>query len=125
MLFNEKVVARLGREIATTGLLPEEAIDLAMRELRRFAHLLEDLGIGDIETVATAAVRDAANGAQFLAPIAQLGLKPRLISGMEEARLSAQGVMASIAASTPARVSSSAIGATSSASRLITRRNAG
>src|SRR3546814_34470 len=64
-----------------------------MRELRRFARLLEDLGIEDVETVATAAVRDAANGAQFLAGIEQLGLRPRLISGMEEARLSAQGVI--------------------------------
>lgn len=93
VLFNEKVAAQLGRDIATTGNLPDEAIELAMRELRRFARLLEDLGIEDVETVATAAVRDAANGAQFLAEIERLGLRPRLIAGAEEARLSAQGVI--------------------------------
>src|SRR3546814_21053786 len=81
----------LFRSIAHTGLLPEDAMDMALRELRRFATLLEVLGIRDIETVATAAVRDAANGGQFLEEIAQIGLAPRLISGAEEARLSAQG----------------------------------
>lgn len=93
VLFNEKVAARLGRDIARTGLMPEDAMDMALRELRRFATLLEALGIRDVETVATAAVRDAANGGQFLERIAQIGLAPRLISGAEEARLSAQGVI--------------------------------
>lgn len=93
VLFNEKVAARLGRDIATTGLLPGDAMDMALRELWRFAMLIEVLGIKDVETVATAAVRDAANGAQFLEEIARIGLEPRLISGTEEARLSAQGVI--------------------------------
>src|SRR3546814_10307165 len=53
VLFNEKVAAQLGRDIATTGNLPDEAIGLAMRELRRFARLLDDLGIEDVDTVAT------------------------------------------------------------------------
>src|SRR3546814_18820601 len=85
VLFNEKVTAQLGRDIATTGNLPDEAIDLAMRELRRFARLLEDLGIEDVETVATAAVRDAANGAQFLTGIEYQGLRPRLIAELGRA----------------------------------------
>ncbi|TNE50087.1 MAG: Ppx/GppA family phosphatase [Sphingomonadales bacterium] len=93
ILLNEKVVPQLGREIATTGRLPDESIDLAMRGLRRFALLLKDLGVDDVETVATAATRDATNGPEFLAAIRKLGFKPRLLSGDEEASVSADGVI--------------------------------
>lgn len=93
VLLNEKVTARLGREIAATGRLADEAMALALRGLRRFALLIADLGISDVETVATAAVRDAANGAEFVAQLHAIGLAPRVISGEEEALLSAHGVI--------------------------------
>ena len=93
VLLNEKVTAKLGREIAATGRLADEAIALALRGLKRFALLLTDLGINDIETVATAAVRDAANGPEFAEQLRKLGLNPRVISGEEEALLSADGVI--------------------------------
>ncbi len=92
VLLNEKVTAQLGRAIASDGVLAQEAIDLAMLGLRRFALLLEDLGIDDVETVATAAVRDASNGGEFVAALKELGFNPRVISGEEEACLSASGV---------------------------------
>src|SRR3546814_14440481 len=62
VLFNEKVTAQLGRDIATTGNLPDEALALAMREPRRFARVLQYLGIEVAQTVATAPVAQAANG---------------------------------------------------------------
>jgi exopolyphosphatase/guanosine-5'-triphosphate,3'-diphosphate pyrophosphatase len=93
VLLNEKVTAKLGREIAATGRLADEAMALALRGLRRFALLLADMGIKDIETVATAAVRDAANGPEFVAQLRSIGLNPRVISGEEEALLSAHGVI--------------------------------
>ena len=93
VLLNEKVTAKLGREIAATGTLAEEATALALRGLARFALLLADLGIRDVETVATAAVRDAANGPAFVAESQKLGLSPRVLSGEEEALLSAHGVI--------------------------------
>ena len=93
VVLNEKVTAKLGREIATTGRLAEEAMALALRGLRRFALLLADLGVTDIETVATAAVRDAANGPEFVEQLRAIGLAPRVISGEEEALLSAHGVI--------------------------------
>ncbi len=92
VLLNEKVTARLGRDIATYGKLADEAIELAMRGLERFALLLDDLEIDDVETVATAAVREASNGREFITKLEALGFKPRLISGEEEACLSANGV---------------------------------
>lgn len=93
VLLNEKVTAKLGREIAATGRLADEAMALALRGLKRFALLLADLGINDIETVATAAVRDAANGPEFVEQLRAIGLNPRVISGEEEALLSAHGVI--------------------------------
>ncbi|QUL38069.1 Ppx/GppA family phosphatase [Erythrobacter sp. JK5] len=93
VLLNEKVTAQLGRDIATTGKLADEAIALAMRGLRRFSLLLEDLGVDDVQTVATAAVREASNRDDFLNPLRELGFDPRILSGEEEAVLSAHGVL--------------------------------
>jgi exopolyphosphatase / guanosine-5'-triphosphate,3'-diphosphate pyrophosphatase len=92
VLFNEKVVPRLGSGMKD-GRLAKPAMELALRGLRRFALILTDLGIGDVETVATAAVREAANADEFLARVRAAGLDPRVISGEEEARLAAMGVI--------------------------------
>lgn len=91
-LLNEKVTAQLGRDIASKGVLADEAIEIAMRGLRRFALLLDDLGISDVTTVATAAVREASNGPEFVESLRALGFDPGVISGEEEARLSAAGI---------------------------------
>ncbi|MDY7099159.1 MAG: Ppx/GppA family phosphatase [Pseudomonadota bacterium] len=93
VLINEKVTARLGRDIAKTGLLAEEAVELAIRGLERFVLMLNDLNIEKVDTVATAAVRDASNGPEFVEKLIELGLNPRILSGEEEAVLSAHGVM--------------------------------
>ncbi len=90
---NEKVTARLGRELASTGKLPNKAMDLALTGLARFAMILDDLEVADVQCVATAAVRDAANGSDFLARVTALGLQPRLLSGAEEAHFAAMGVI--------------------------------
>ncbi|SMQ69864.1 exopolyphosphatase / guanosine-5'-triphosphate,3'-diphosphate pyrophosphatase [Altererythrobacter xiamenensis] len=93
ILLNEKVAARLGREITETGRLADDSVELAMRGLRRFVLLLEDLGVSEVHTVATAASREATNGPEFIAAVEDLGLAPRVISGEEEARLSAHAVL--------------------------------
>lgn len=90
---NESVNARLGRDLATTGQMPARATRQALGALARYATILSDLGISDVLTVATAAVRDADNGAEFLREVKALGLKPRLLTGEEEAKGSAFGVM--------------------------------
>ena len=93
VLFNEKVTARLGRAIADTGALAPEAIALAMRGLRRFALLLREWRVRQVDVVATAAVREASNGAAFLDEVRALGFAPRLLTGEDEARISAMGVI--------------------------------
>ena len=93
ILLNEKVTARLGKGLSETGLLSDKAMAAALAALRRYAMLLKLKGVRDVQCVATAASRDAANGAQFLKAVRALGLEPRLLSGEEEAAASAMGVI--------------------------------
>ncbi len=93
VVWNEKVAARLGRDLSETGRIPDEAADEALAALARYALIIGDLGIDDVQTVATAAARDAKNGAQFLEQVAALGLEPRLLTGEEEATASAMGAL--------------------------------
>lgn len=93
VLFNEKVVAQLGLGVGRDGRLTEEGMTLATQGLARFAAILRDLDITTVDTVATAAVREAANGEAFLDRVRGTGLSPRVLSGMEEAEASAQGVI--------------------------------
>lgn len=90
---NEKVTARLGRDLAVTGAIPPAAERLALEGLARFAAILRDLGIEDVVTVATAAAREAANGPAFIDKVRGLGLHPRVLSGTEEAASAAYGVI--------------------------------
>jgi len=95
-LFNEKVTAALGRCIEHDGMLDEASSARALAAIARFHQLGRDMGLKTIHTVATAAVRDASNGAAFLKQVAALGLKPRILPGNEEAELSGLGVLSAI-----------------------------
>ena len=93
---NERVSARLGRDLTVNGQMPEKAMAYALSALARYATILRDLGVDDVQTVATAAVRDAGNGAAFLERVRAVGLSPRLLTGEEEAMGSAFGVIGAI-----------------------------
>ncbi len=94
-LFNEKVLCGLGRGLEVTGMLDAEGMDLAFANLKRFADLTRAMGVRKTFALATAAARDAKNGAAFVAQLrAATGLPVRVLSGSEEARLSALGVIA-------------------------------
>ncbi|WP_300974225.1 Ppx/GppA family phosphatase [Sphingomonas sp. LHG3406-1] len=95
-LFNEKVSAGLGRELASTGRLPDKAMDQALAALARFRLLAREMKLKRLDVVATAAVRDADNGDEFLARARKAGIEPSVISGEEEARLAALGVISAI-----------------------------
>ena len=94
VLLNEKVTAKLGRTVARNGLLSEKSMATALAALARYRQLLKLMSVADVEVVATAAVRDAANGEEFLKAVRKIGLAPKLLSGEEEARISALGVIA-------------------------------
>ncbi|MCZ8172898.1 MAG: hypothetical protein O9272_14270 [Brevundimonas sp.] len=93
VVLNEKVSAKLGKGVAETGSLAPKARATALAALGRYAALVRAMGIQQVHTVATAAVREAVNGALFLSEVEALGLKPQLLSGEEEAQTSALGVI--------------------------------
>jgi exopolyphosphatase/guanosine-5'-triphosphate,3'-diphosphate pyrophosphatase len=62
VLLNEKVNARLGRDLGRTGAIPDKAMRSALSALSRYAALLRLLEVESVECVATAAARDASNG---------------------------------------------------------------
>ena len=66
-VFNEKVLCGLGRSLASTGRLAPDAIKRALRALRRFRALIDQLGVAHVEVIATAAAREAENGPEFIA----------------------------------------------------------
>ncbi len=91
---NEKVTAALGRNLARTGKLSNGGANAAVRALKRFRALISALGVRDVRAVATAAVREAEDGPAFVRRIAaETGFHLDVLSGAEEARLSALGVL--------------------------------
>ena len=96
VIFNEKVMAGLGRDVGETGKLGEEAQARALAALDRFRLLTGQMGVVRARVVATAAVREASNGEAFLARVRSLGLEPAIIPGEEEGRLAGLGVISAI-----------------------------
>ncbi|WP_395943964.1 Ppx/GppA family phosphatase [Brevundimonas sp.] len=94
-VFNEKVLAGLGRDLPTTGKLSPEGVVMAMTALRRFAAVLEGVRPDTTLIAATAAVREAQDGPDFCQRVAaETGLQIRVLSGEEEAKYAAMGVLA-------------------------------
>jgi exopolyphosphatase / guanosine-5'-triphosphate,3'-diphosphate pyrophosphatase len=83
-----KEMVRLGRRTFTTGRLPAEGADLAVRAVKTFSRLARARRVERIRAVATSAVREARNGAAFVHRLREeTGLPVKVISGAEEARL--------------------------------------
>lgn len=94
-VYNEKVLAGLGRDLGSTGRLSSGGVDTALAALRRFRAVLDAAAPDAIFTAATAAVREAADGVDFVGRVqAETGLTLRVLSGQEEARYAALGVLA-------------------------------
>lgn len=94
-VFNEKVLAGLGRGVEQTGRLSPEGVREAESALRRFRAVLDAARPAETWAVATAAVRDAIDGPAFARSVRRItGLEVRVLSGEEEARYAALGVLA-------------------------------
>ncbi|MFV0460332.1 MAG: exopolyphosphatase [Actinomycetales bacterium] len=91
-------VVRLGEGVDATGMLSNEAMRRAFEVTRRYAIRCADAGVEAIRFVATSASRDAVNAGEFTTGIqAILGVRPEVISGVEEARLSFEGATSGLA----------------------------
>ena len=92
--YNEKIMCALGAGLTLSGRLNPDGRSRALAALRRFAALGRGMGILPLTAVATAAVREAADGLDFCAEVEhETGIVLHVLPGDEEARLSAQGVL--------------------------------
>jgi exopolyphosphatase / guanosine-5'-triphosphate,3'-diphosphate pyrophosphatase len=90
-------MTRLGQGVDVAGQLAPEAIARTLAVLEEYGALAERWGAARRAAIATSAVRDAANGADFLdAAERALGVRPELLSGDDEARLGFRGATADV-----------------------------
>ncbi|HEY4274640.1 MAG TPA: Ppx/GppA family phosphatase [Rhizomicrobium sp.] len=96
-LQNEKSICAIGRDMVTSGRLHAEGCASALEALARFRMIADGLKVELREAVATAAARDASNGAEFIARAERAWGSPiRVLAGEDEARIAAEGVVAGI-----------------------------
>jgi exopolyphosphatase/guanosine-5'-triphosphate,3'-diphosphate pyrophosphatase len=94
VLFNEKVLCGLGKGLAASGRMDDTAIARALAALTRFRALSEQARAFEMHVLATAAAREAENGPGFIAEAeAILEQRIRILTGEEEARFSALGII--------------------------------
>lgn len=93
----ERIITRLGEGFHTAGMLSETACRRCLNALDAFNHIIRSYPVSRIHAVATSAVRDSRNGADFCSRVArQTGFAVKVLSGAEEARLTLAGVIASV-----------------------------
>lgn len=90
---NEKALCGLGRDMMEDGSLNPTARAYALATLERYKRLVDEYGGPQVFAIATSAVRDARDGADFMAAVRALGFDAQTLSGAEEATLAAQGVV--------------------------------
>ena len=91
------MLAGLGRQVQTTGLLAQDAIDTALTALVRFRALCDTLHVRKTWAIATAACRDARNGRDFIGKAQKIcRTRIEILSGKREAQLTALGVISGI-----------------------------
>lgn len=94
LLFNEKVLAGLGKGVGKTNRLGETSVATALAAVRRFRRLADQSGAREMHVLATAAVREATNGPAFIAELERICRVPiRVLTGAEEARYAALGII--------------------------------
>src|ERR1700738_4685828 len=93
-VFNEKVLCGLARGLDATGRLNPAGVEMALANIDRFTTLANNMKVTSLDLLATAAVRDASDGADFMQALASRpGIKAHIVSGQDEARFSGYGVM--------------------------------
>jgi exopolyphosphatase / guanosine-5'-triphosphate,3'-diphosphate pyrophosphatase len=97
ILFNEKVMAGLGASLDETGYIDAPSMERGIVALRRFSRLTQEMGVNRLRCVATAAVRDAVNGEQFVARARiDANLPIEILSGRQEGEAAGYGVLSAI-----------------------------
>jgi len=96
LLASERKNVRLGQGLAASGRLSKEAIRRGIETLRDFHKVLDRFGACSVRACGTAALRNAANSGEFLDLAETEGFHVEILSGDEEASISAMGVCATL-----------------------------
>src|SRR6476619_3299061 len=92
VLERQSRVTRLGRGVDLSGQLADEAIEAACAAIGDYVEICREKGTERVAAIATSAVRDASNGAAFVAELRErFALSARVLDGEEEARLTYLG----------------------------------
>lgn len=101
----ERRITRLGENFLPDRILQPAAMDRSIAALEEFVELMGHNGVSEYSAAATAVVREASNGSNFLNLVQRkTGLDVRLLSGSKEARLSLLGVASVISTKESAMV---------------------
>jgi len=93
----EREIVRMGGGFSSSTGLSMEAMERGMACLKRFGEIIRDYDVSQTRAVATSAVRDAANGREFVESVRQLtGISLTVIDGISEGKLTLAGVMAGL-----------------------------
>lgn len=93
-LHREKLMIRLGQGVFLQGKLDREAARRALHAFGSFRQTASDLQADKIVAFGTSALREASDGEKLLSTIrSRTGIDVRVISGVEEAKLIAVGVL--------------------------------
>jgi exopolyphosphatase / guanosine-5'-triphosphate,3'-diphosphate pyrophosphatase len=94
LLAGSRAPLRLVRDVDARGELSEQTMARTTEAVRDFQAIARGAGANQIVAVATAAMRDAANGALFAERLRrELGIRVEIIGGLEEARYGFAGAM--------------------------------
>ncbi len=96
-LFNEKIFCSLAKGLTLTGRLNPEGVKLVEASMKRFLALVHVMDVVELQILATAAVRDAMDGAAFVESLERkYRVNITVVSGKKEAQLAAGGIFSSI-----------------------------
>jgi exopolyphosphatase / guanosine-5'-triphosphate,3'-diphosphate pyrophosphatase len=96
-LDRQNTITRLGQGVHGTGRLDPAAIARTVDTLRRYQSSIEAHGVDAVRVTATSAARDAANAEEFFdAAEAVVGVRPELLSGLDEGELTFRGATAEL-----------------------------
>lgn len=94
MVYNQKEALRLSQKVDANNMLTEEAFTSTIETLKSFAYMCNIYKADKTIAVATAAIRNAANGSELVAKVnEETGIQLHIISGNTEAYISYLGVI--------------------------------
>jgi exopolyphosphatase/guanosine-5'-triphosphate,3'-diphosphate pyrophosphatase len=96
-LYSERIITRLGEGITASGRISDVSMRKGLNALETFNRIISENNVTKASAIATSALREAQNSTEFIRKAKKTGIDIRTISGNEEARLTASGMLLDMA----------------------------